>query len=82
MAAQSCNDSCKQIQNKTSTTRKNIGKTNKKAYHDERNGNTCIIRKEKGGKNVTQSSIGQPMQKVAKLVLTGVVENGESMGKQ
>ena len=30
----------------------------------------------------SQSSIGQPMQKVAKLVLTGVVENGESMGRQ
>ena len=30
----------------------------------------------------SQSSIGQPMQKVVKLVLTGVVENGESMGKQ
>jgi hypothetical protein len=30
----------------------------------------------------SQSSIGQPMQKVVKLVLTGVVENGESMGRQ
>ena len=30
----------------------------------------------------SQSSIGQPMQKVAKLVLTGVVKNGESMGRQ
>ena len=33
-------------------------------------------------KSQSQSSIGQPMQKVVKLVLTGVVENGESMGKQ
>ena len=33
-------------------------------------------------KSQSQSSIGQPMQKVAKLVLTGVVENGESMGRQ
>ena len=30
----------------------------------------------------SQSSIGQPMQKVVKLVLIGVVENRESMGRQ